>query len=247
MKGLKKIVAALLCLGMIGTFSACDMETLLKELGNFGFDPSLSTDSSESSDDKEENVLPITEEEWIAAITATVEATNVTQSMYYTYEYSNGKPNRKIESNMKLANNTTYQWGTQDGESYQQYYANIDGVNYKYSYSGGVWERQELNYEIKYDNSQMESVFAPIKENFGEFQFDETGGYYYLSELTISSGNEIMFMYNIEVRIKEGKVSQFNYEVDVTDSENNKIGKVKPELKYWDYGATIVTLPEINE
>lgn len=194
------------------------------------------------------NAQQVTENEWKAALSATVNATNVSQSMCYTFAYTDGTANRSYESYMLLQENATYQYGVQNGTPYQQYYAKVDGVDYQYSVSDGVWTRSAMNREMTYTNYQMASTLDPMQTIYADFTFNEEKGVYTCAEVVVPLGEgRTQTMYNAEFGFENGQLVHFYYEIALTNSDGVQNGVTKVTLKYWDYGKTSFELPEIAE
>lgn len=261
----KKLLAFILSLGCVGAFAACDMGMLNSMLGGGTSDLSsgnvssdLSSESLSSENSSSDGInsgnteqpkgKQVTEEEWKAALSATVNATNVSQSMCYTFEYTDGTANRSYESYMLLQENATYQYGVQNGTPYQQYYARVEGVDYQYTVNGDVWTRTPMNREMTYTNYQMASTLDPMQAIYADFTFNEEKGVYTCAEVVVELGEgSTQTMYNAEFGFENGQLVHFYYEITLTNSEDVENGIVRTTLKYWDYGETSFDLPEIQE
>lgn len=172
---------------------------------------------------------------------------NFTGSMIYTYEYSDGSPTKYYESYILMQENSTYQYGVQNGREYQQYYAKVDGVDYAYTIEDGVWTRKEVGLELNYNNTNMASVMNPLRSLYASFVFDEEKGAYTCGEITLDLGNgSYETIYNVELIFKDGVLTTLYYELALRNSDGVQNGVAKVTLSFWAMGETAFTLPEVN-
>ncbi|MBR2321934.1 MAG: hypothetical protein IKA57_07320 [Clostridia bacterium] len=188
----------------------------------------------------------VTENEWVSALNTAVNTNNVTAGMIYTFEYTDGQENEFTFSKMKLKENATYQWGSNSGRPYQQYYAKVDGVDYDYTITDGEWSKSELGQEVTYTNYRMESVFDPMLSLYENFTYDASKGLYTCAEIMLDAGNgRMQAIYNVQIGFEDGKVTYFYYEMDLTDSDGVKNGVAKIHVTLGDYGTTDFELPNV--
>jgi hypothetical protein len=189
----------------------------------------------------------VTMHEWSEILAQTVAVTNVSQSMCYTFEYTDGTPNSAYESYMLLQENATHQYGVQNGKEYDQYYAKIDGVDYQYRLTDGVWTRSELGVEVTYDNASMASVFNPMQGLYDCFTYNTEMKKYTCEKMDVDLGNgNTQTMFNVEFAFENGKLVYFYYEMELTNENGMVNGMAKVALQFWNYGSTSFELPEIK-
>ena len=188
----------------------------------------------------------VTESEWVSALNTAVNTNNVTAGMIYTFEYTDDQENEFTFSKMMLTENATYQWGSNSGRPYQQYYAKVDGVDYSYKINEGKWSKSELGQEATYTNYRMESVFTPMLSLYENFTYDASKGLYTCAEIMLDAGNgRMQAIYNVKIGFEDGKVTYFYYEMDLTDSDGVKNGTFKVHIVLGDYGETDFEIPNI--
>jgi hypothetical protein len=176
-----------------------------------------------------------------------VAVTNVSQSMRYTFEYTDDTEDRAYESYMLLQENATRQYGVQNGKEYDQYYAKIDGVDYQYRLTDGVWTRSELGVEVTYDNASMASVFNPMQGLYDCFTYNTEMKKYTCEKMDVDLGNgNTQTMFNVEFAFENGKLVYFYYEMELTNENGMVNGMAKVALQFWNYGSTSFELPEIK-
>ena len=184
---------------------------------------------------------------WDCGLYGAMVMNNFTGSMIYTYEYSDGSPSKYYESYILMQENATYQYGVQNGREYQQYYAKVDGVDYAYTLSDGVWTRNEFGAQLNYNNTNMASVMNPLRSLYASFVFDEEKGAYTCSEITLDLGNgSYETIYNVELIFKDGVLTTLYYELALRNGDGVQNGVAKVTLSFWAMGETAFTLPEVN-
>ncbi|MBQ9112317.1 MAG: hypothetical protein IJY08_01930 [Clostridia bacterium] len=195
-------------------------------------------------------ITPMTREEWDSAFDALVTASSISESIETRSVYDNGTV-VEYSSLQKLADgNKCYQSTTSGGQTSETYYANIDGVNYRYTNSNGVWTRKVYDSSVSYTNSAAAESMAIYKGLYGKLTFNADTGTYSGEDITFTySETNTAELLSITIEFKEGKLHKLTEVTEILQKGENGIitavGRSYATLTLTDYNTTTIELPNV--
>ena len=251
MKKSRKLLTAMLCVCMMGSFSAC-----------------IDLDSQSNSSSQEENNVSsrVTKEEWESAFQEMRTASNITRTTrsdlidenLQVTEYTIIKTfidGKKAYVEYGEVEDVHLPDSEQEISTTETYMANIDGVDYYYSLNKTTlkWERAVSSIELQYTLDE-EGIDVWL-EAYDEMTYNEETGVYRVENKIVTFMQFPYTMYYMEIEFRDGKIYRVEFESDYVKAESSVDGEVTYKLDgrchntsiFENYGATKVVLPEVEE
>ena len=133
-------------------------------------------------------------------------------------------------------------------ESYEEYYEITASATYSYSKEDDVWVKSTASYDPSSGLSMYTDMLAG---GFSQLSYSDADKAYTAENYTVSQGSSTQTV-EATVKFTDKKVSYIKYVSpvmsDSSDSTAAKVvGTMTIELKYYDYGKTSVTLPQVSQ
>ena len=147
--------------------------------------------------------------------------------------------------------------GSIEEETTEVYISRIDGVDYQYLKDKNTqkWQKSEYPMEWPYSYSIDRAQLDMWIEAYDEMTYNAETGVYRLENKIVNLDNTIPYtMYYMELEMRDGKIYRIEHEGDSLKGESMGMdvvwsldGKYRTTAFHYDYGTTVVTLPEIEE
>ena len=140
------------------------------------------------------------------------------------------------------------------GVTQAQYMARIDGVDYLYAQdvSTQKWQKTEYPGEMSYllDTTGLDMWI----DAYDDMTYNAETGVYRLENKVVKTDDTLdRTMYYMEVEVRDGKIYRIEHEADDvkydfvdTDIVWRLEGRYRTISLHYDYGTTVVTLPEVE-
>ncbi|MBR4942569.1 MAG: hypothetical protein IKZ28_00925 [Clostridia bacterium] len=186
----------------------------------------------------------LSQEEWNTVFENALTIDNVTAMMTNNVVRNEGEP-YYMEQFVKT---TATSMMIADEEDRVEYFAIENDQTYCYRFSNGTWVKYNSTSFAPIGSMFMQMYTAPFVGLYNDLTYNAETNAYEGKNIVINQGGMDYTLYAFSIKIADGKIVEIEYTSDVYSSSGNGemviSGKSTINIKFSDYGTTVVELPQ---